>query len=78
MITVISCDGPAFAEYSGICKHCVAELLEYQDYCYRQKILSDYAASTGKRSLEQLSPGRCDTGAGAKPVLVKKRGMDRA
>ncbi len=26
------CDCPAFYSYSGICKHCVAVLLEYEDY----------------------------------------------
>lgn len=28
----IHCECPAFYEYSGICKHCVAVLLEYRDY----------------------------------------------
>ncbi len=30
------CECPAFEEYSGICKHCVAVLLEYKKYCERQ------------------------------------------
>ena len=28
----IACDCPAYAEYDGICKHCVAVLLEYRDW----------------------------------------------
>ena len=74
----ISCECPAFAEYSGICKHCVAVLLEYQDYCHRQKILSDFAASTGKRSLERFFPGRYDTREGTKSAPVKIRRTDKA
>ena len=31
----IYCECPAFASYSGICKHCVAVLLEYLSYTQR-------------------------------------------
>lgn len=31
------CDCPAYGEYSGICKHCVAVLLEYNDYVAEQR-----------------------------------------
>lgn len=41
----IYCECPAFQSYSGICKHCIAVLLEYIDYTNRKKEkakLSDY------------------------------------
>lgn len=38
----IYCDCPAFQSYTGICKHCVAVLLEYVDYKERKKTLLDY------------------------------------
>ena len=31
------CDCPAYGEYSGICKHCVAVLLEYNNYVVEQR-----------------------------------------
>lgn len=36
------CECPAFYSYAGICKHCVAALLEYMDYEDRQMHISDY------------------------------------
>lgn len=36
------CECPAFYSYAGICKHCVAALLEYMDYEDRQMCISDY------------------------------------
>ena len=32
------CDCPAYGEYDGLCKHCVAVLLEYNEYLTRQQI----------------------------------------
>lgn len=61
----IYCDCPAYSSYSGICKHCVAVLLEYEEYCERQKALADYAVRTGKQSASKLEPGRYD-GQGSK------------
>lgn len=37
------CQCPAFAEYSGLCKHCVAVLLEYNDYLDRKNTIDAYA-----------------------------------
>lgn len=34
-----NCECPAYAAYSGLCKHCVAVLLEYNDYQTRQLTL---------------------------------------
>ena len=31
-VVEIECECPAYAEYGGICKHCVATLLEYRDW----------------------------------------------
>ena len=36
------CDCPAFSSYSGICKHCVAVLLTYEEYCKRQMQVKDF------------------------------------
>lgn len=33
------CECPAFREYDGLCKHCVAVLFEYADYLERQEVL---------------------------------------
>lgn len=38
------CECPAFYSYSGICKHCVAALLEYAEREYRQKSIFEYMA----------------------------------
>ena len=34
----IYCECPAYGEYDGICKHCVAVLLEYNEYAARQQV----------------------------------------
>lgn len=39
----IGCECPAFYKYSGICKHCVAVLLEYLDWGNRQGTIFEYA-----------------------------------
>ena len=57
-IVEIQCECPAYWEYDGICKHCVAVLLEYEDYCRRQKLLSEYVLNTGKKASPMLAPGR--------------------
>jgi hypothetical protein len=41
LIEDIHCECPAFAGYSGICKHCVAVLLEYIDYENRQETIHE-------------------------------------
>ena len=28
--------------YNGVCKHCIAVLLEYMEYCERRKVIKDY------------------------------------
>lgn len=47
----VYCDCPAYSSYAGICKHCVAVLLEYEEYCERrgsQKTLADYGITAPK------------------------------
>lgn len=39
----IGCECPAFHKYSGICKHCVAVLLEYLEWQNRQGTIFEYA-----------------------------------
>lgn len=36
------CECPAFESYDVLCKHCVAVLLEYEDYKERQHVLDQY------------------------------------
>ncbi|HHX12549.1 MAG TPA: helicase, partial [Clostridiales bacterium] len=38
----INCECPAFSSYSGICKHCVAVLLEYIDFKVRTKAIAKH------------------------------------
>lgn len=47
----MGCECPAFYKYSGICKHCVAVLLEYLDWENRQGTIFEYA----KRQEESLA-----------------------
>ena len=49
----VSCECPAFYSYSGICKHCVAVLLEYLDWMNRQHTIFEYARKQ-EESLERL------------------------
>ena len=65
----IDCDCPAYAEYSGICKHCVAVLLEYEDYCDRQIRISAYAKASGKKMSAMLTPERYTAGNKTKPAV---------
>lgn len=52
------CDCPAFYSYAGLCKHCVAVLLEYENYQYRQQTISDYMEEQldGKKLSDYLEP----------------------
>ena len=50
------CECPAFYSYEGICKHCVAVLLEAEHYQFRQQTIQDFLETqfqkAGKRSLK--------------------------
>jgi hypothetical protein len=50
----ISCECPAFWDYSGICKHCVAVLLEYNAQLNRQESLNLYMEKK-EDSIQKLS-----------------------
>ena len=47
------CECPAFSSYNGLCKHCVAVLLEYVDYVSRHNAIEEYAKKREK-NLELL------------------------
>lgn len=47
------CECLAFDNYDGLCKHCVAVLLEYISYCEQQNIISEYN-SKQQESLKKL------------------------
>lgn len=85
IVDTIYCDCPAFYSYSGICKHCVAVLLEYVDFKNRQKALERYAKQreqiaaqrqvqkkTGEEGLIQLRPASLQTTAAMKKLLDKE------
>lgn len=72
-IVEIECECPAYWEYEGICKHCVAVLLEYEDYCKRQSLLAKYVLENGKKASPRLMPERY---AAQKSMLPKERRTD--
>lgn len=85
IVDTIYCDCPAFYSYNGICKHCVAVLLEYVDFINRQKALERYAAQrerataprqilkkSGDEGLVQLRPASLQTTAAMKQLLDKQ------
>lgn len=45
------CECPAFESYSGICKHCVAVLLEYRDTVSQQMSLNRYLESQRRSNM---------------------------
>lgn len=49
----VFCECSAFSSYNGLCKHCVAVLLEYADYAARQEAIMQFARKKEK-SLEKL------------------------
>lgn len=63
----VNCECPAFFSYSGICKHCVAVLLEYADDVARHKAIEEYAQKQ-ERSLEKLQELK-----GARALFEKAR-----
>ena len=69
------CECPAFYSYSGMCKHCVAVLLDYlekrEETRKRGKTLADYGISTGSSA----SGGR---GRYPLPVPFRQRGWKAA
>lgn len=38
----IYCECPAFSSYTGICKHCAAVLLEYEEYLNRRTVIQEH------------------------------------
>ncbi len=52
------CECPAFYSYSGICKHCVAALLEYVDYANRQQTIFEYITLGEDNSKYRSAGGR--------------------
>lgn len=57
----IYCECPAFYNYSGICKHCVAVLLEYIDYEERNNAIEVFVRKRAE-NLAKLQPMRGLTG----------------
>ncbi len=58
-VTESYCECPAFYSYPGLCKHCIAVLLEYENCRERQLSISDYMESEGqtrKRLSDYLEP----------------------
>lgn len=51
------CECPAFYSYSGICKHCVAVLLEFEKYQYKQQTIFDFIDEHSHKD-EKTSSGK--------------------
>ncbi len=74
------CECPAFSEYNGICKHCVAVLLEYLHHQERQKTINQYAAKREEslRKLQQMRTGAVRHTAQPMKKLLENRGNKRS
>lgn len=57
----VYCDCPAFSSYEGLCKHCVAVLLEYEEYLNRQIIIEEHRKNNPKTKLVPEDRGRQTT-----------------
>ena len=66
------CECPAFENYSVLCKHCVAALLEYEDYKERQSVLDQYFSKM-KLESEKARPVRKSSSAVVMNSLPKMR-----
>lgn len=66
----INCQCPAFSSYGGICKHCVAVLLEYADYVSRQDALAKFT-SKKEENLAKLKGLKGMPGQMKLPIPVK-------
>lgn len=79
-IESIDCECPAFSEYAGICKHCVAVLLEYVHRHERQQSVNQYAAKREEslRKLQQMQRGMVRHTAQPMKKLLENRGTRRS
>ncbi len=78
----IYCECPAFAKYSGLCKHCVAVLFEYIVYCEGKEAISEknlqqqidlrmLESMKGTRGLKTSRPPEAKKKAQTNPVIKK-------
>lgn len=79
-IEFIDCECPAFSEYDGICKHCVAVLLEYMHRQEHQQSINQYAAKREEslRKLQQMQKGVVRHTAQPMKKLLENRGTKRS
>ena len=79
-IESISCECPAFEQYEGPCKHCVAVLLEYIHHKERQQSISQYAAKRQEslKKLQQMQKGMARHTAQPMKKLLENRGTRRS
>lgn len=57
----VYCECPAFSSYPGLCKHCVAALLEYEAYLNRQIRIEEHIKNNPKTKLAPVDKGRQTT-----------------
>lgn len=76
----IYCGCPSFDEYGGICKHCVAVLLEYNDYLKRQNEIQEFAENREKnlKKLKGIQKGIPMKTTPAISELLQKQAMSRS
>lgn len=74
------CECPTFYGMNGLCKHCVALLLEYGNYCsHQQKVREE--ADQKQKSLAKLQTMKKGTAAKTTPALkslLAKKGLQRS
>lgn len=63
------CSCPAYSSYTGLCKHCVAALLEYIDYKERQITITEYLNNPKKDIKKKKNPKLPQTTSGLKQLL---------
>lgn len=76
----VYCECPEFDEYGGICKHCVAVLLEYNDYLRRQNTIQEFAEKKADslQKLKGIQKGMPMKTTPAVSELLEKHAMARS
>ena len=57
----MTCECPAYYSYDGLCKHCIAVLLEYMEYCERRKVIKDYLGNNSRNKMNAKIRSRSTT-----------------
>lgn len=74
------CECLAFDNYDGLCKHCVAVLLEYISYCEQQNIISEYNSKQQEslKKLQTIQKGMVRHTTPQIKELLRQKGIQRS